>query len=104
MSATPQVLSPREQLYADIHQARNQSLQHGLLITMAGRYQEVCPDDWLLGLELYELLLKSSAEDLADEIYLHLQKLQQAQPDIAHLIADGLELLDQQAPSTSDVS
>ncbi|MBC9796204.1 aromatic amino acid hydroxylase [Sinomicrobium weinanense] len=52
------------------------------------------PKDWLLSVELYELAIDQGDDALAREILLHLDKIKAASPGIAHLIGDGISLVD----------
>ena len=50
-------------------------------------------NDWLLSVEIYELIFHQDPE-LAKEIKEHLNKLKIRRPDVAHLIDGGLELIE----------
>ena len=50
-------------------------------------------DDWLLSVELAELLHKDNNADLLDKVIKHLGGLKNRRPKIAHLIDGGLELI-----------
>ncbi len=49
--------------------------------------------DWLLSLEIYELILKTDSE-FSTEVLKHLLHLKQERPKVAHLIDGGLALLE----------
>lgn len=51
------------------------------------------PKDWLLSIELVELLHHSSQEGLKQQVLLHLENIKNQRPKVAHLIHDGLELI-----------
>lgn len=51
------------------------------------------PKDWLLSVELAELLHKNGMEPLKQEVLVHLEKLKVQRPEVAHLIEGGLELI-----------
>lgn len=51
------------------------------------------PDDWLLPVELAELLHERNQPDLEQQVLLHLENLKQRRPKVAHLISGGLELI-----------
>lgn len=51
------------------------------------------PKDWLLSLEISELLNKDNDTELLQKVLIHLEKLKQTRPEIAHLITGGLELI-----------
>jgi len=50
------------------------------------------PKDWLLSLEIAELCDKTNNTELFNQVLIHLEKVKQARPEIAHLISGGLEL------------
>lgn len=50
------------------------------------------PNDWLLSLEIVELLYKENNTELLNEALIHLEKVKQNRTEIAHLISGGLEL------------
>lgn len=50
------------------------------------------PKDWLLPLEIAELCDKTNNNELLNQVLIHLEKVKQARPEIAHLISGGLEL------------
>lgn len=49
--------------------------------------------DWLLAVEIAELLDKNHQTDFLQEVLIYLEKLKQTRPEIAHLISGGLELI-----------
>jgi len=49
--------------------------------------------DWLLPLELYEIAIKNQHQTSASAILKHLTKIKEARSEIAHLIEDGLNLI-----------
>ena len=52
------------------------------------------PKDWLLSVELYELAIANGDENFALEIKDHLEHVKRNQPNLGHLIDDGLSLMD----------
>jgi len=50
------------------------------------------PKDWLLAVEIAELCDKNNNTGLLHEVLVYLEKIKQNRPEIAHLIAGGLEL------------
>jgi phenylalanine-4-hydroxylase len=50
------------------------------------------PKDWLLSVEIAELCDKTNNTALLHEVLVHLEKVKQSRPEIAHLIAGGLGL------------
>lgn len=51
------------------------------------------PNDWLLSVEIAELVKEMNDPQLMEEVLIHLEKLKQSRPEIAHLITGGLELI-----------
>ena len=51
------------------------------------------PKDWLLAVEIAEILDKNSEAELLQKVILYLEKQKQNRPEIAHLISGGLELI-----------
>jgi phenylalanine-4-hydroxylase len=50
------------------------------------------PHDWLLVLEIYELIHNNKTSPLTKKVKLHLEKLSEKEP-LKHLIQDGIQLL-----------
>ncbi|MFV8378549.1 aromatic amino acid hydroxylase [Flavobacterium sp. LB3R33] len=51
------------------------------------------PNDWLLSIEITELLKNRNEPQLLQEIMVYLDQLKQKRPEVAHLIAGGLDLI-----------
>jgi phenylalanine-4-hydroxylase len=51
------------------------------------------PKDWLLAIEIMELLKDKNEPKLTQEVLIYLEKLKGLRPEIAHLIRGGLELI-----------
>ena len=51
------------------------------------------PNDWLLAVEITELLNDRNEPQLLQEIMVYLDQLKQKRPEVAHLIAGGLDLI-----------
>ena len=49
--------------------------------------------DWLLSIEIAELLTSNSDNELMQEVLIHLEKLKESRTEIAKLISNGLELV-----------
>jgi phenylalanine-4-hydroxylase len=50
-------------------------------------------NDWLLSVEIAELLKDSEEKQLLQEVLVHLDQLKEKRPEVAHLIAGGLDLI-----------
>lgn len=55
------------------------------------------PNDWLLPLEIAEILSQNKDNDLMQEVLIYLEKLKENRPAIENLINNGLELIFEQA-------
>ena len=51
------------------------------------------PNDWLLSVEIVELLHKGNAGELMGEVMMHLDTVKAKRPEVAHLIDGGLDLI-----------
>ncbi|MDI1257274.1 MAG: aromatic amino acid hydroxylase [Flavobacterium sp.] len=51
------------------------------------------PKDWLLSLEIAELLKERNDTEIMQEVLIHLEKLKKTRPQVAQLITNGLELI-----------
>jgi phenylalanine-4-hydroxylase len=58
--------------------------------------REKYPNDWLLPVELYELARNNNDNGFAQEIRTHLENVKLNNPNVGHLIDDGLSLVDAQ--------
>ncbi|MDT0606823.1 aromatic amino acid hydroxylase [Croceitalea rosinachiae] len=56
--------------------------------------KEKFPNDWLLSVELYELAKSTDESNLTNNILKHLELVKQNNPNVGHLIDDGLSLAD----------
>ncbi|MEW5675000.1 aromatic amino acid hydroxylase [Flavobacterium enshiense] len=50
-------------------------------------------NDWLLSVEIAELAQKENNTDLIDKVLNHLENVKISRPEVAHLIANGLDLI-----------
>jgi phenylalanine-4-hydroxylase len=81
-----------EGLYLNIRNIREGKLA---VISLEKTFETVKnnhPKDWLLSVEIAELCEKANNTTLLNEILIHLEKVKQTRPEIAHLISGGLEL------------
>ena len=51
------------------------------------------PNDWLLCVEIVELLKDTDEKQLLEEVFVYLDQLKEKRPEVAHLIAGGLDLI-----------
>lgn len=81
-----------ENLYREVRNIRE---SRGGGISLASIFRKVTehyPNDWLLSVELAELLHQRH-DPLLDDVLEHLEKLKGRRPGIAHLITNGLDLI-----------
>ena len=83
-----------EKLYAEVRNMRDNNVLDikrvsNILDTLIQEY----PEDWLLTLELYELIYVTDNLELANKMLAHLSSLETTKPKAAHLISGGLELI-----------
>ncbi|MCG2610628.1 aromatic amino acid hydroxylase [Flavobacterium sp. SM15] len=86
-----------EKLYLNIRNLREN--QHSE-ITLKEAFAAVSanhPNDWLLCVEIAELAQKENNSELTDKVLNHLEKVKLNRPEVAHLIANGLDLIFDQA-------
>ena len=84
-----------ENLYKEVRLVRKNESEvslHRVFRTLKANH----PKDWLLSVEIAELLEKSNQPDLRNEILQHLDDLKVRRPEVAHLIDGGLSLILQQ--------
>ena len=81
-----------EQLYKSVRQIRegynNESLRN-IFQTLKLHHTK----DWLLPLEIAEILKDKNETELMQEVLIYLEKLKESRPQIAHLITNGLGLI-----------
>jgi phenylalanine-4-hydroxylase len=82
-----------EKLYAEVRKIREENLSKNVLNSLFLTLKNNHPNDWLLPLEMAELLIHSDEKELFFSIVQHLKNLKINRPEIAHLIEGGLELL-----------
>ena len=60
---------------------------------MFATLQQNHPNDWLLSVEIAELLQKNNSNELLQQVMAHLDKVKSNRPEVVHLIDGGLELI-----------
>lgn len=82
-------------LYSQVRNYREQNNNHiYFLENLFEILTEKYPNDWLLSLEIYELVQYKNIT-FSEKVFNHLQTLKSKRPNIAHLIENGLNLLQQ---------
>lgn len=82
-----------EHLYQNIRNLREGKMSELSLETVFEIVSEKHPNDWLLSVEITELLQKDKNEILLQKVLHHLEKIKTIRPTVAHLISGGLDLI-----------
>ena len=82
-----------ENLYLQVRQIREGKDVAFSLQTIFKEVQSNHPKDWLLCVEIAEILSAKNETALLDEVLNYLEKLKINRPEIAHLIAGGLDVI-----------
>jgi len=81
-----------ESLYKNIRDIRDGKDGYVSITETFAKVKEKHPNDWLLSIEIAELLHRSK-DSLLPEVMLYLDALKKKRPAVAHLIDGGLELI-----------
>ncbi|MXN93020.1 aromatic amino acid hydroxylase [Flavobacterium sp. Sd200] len=82
-----------EKLYLQVRNVREGKDDAGILESLFMLLKQNHPDDWLLSVEIAELLNEQGRTQLLDEVLKYLDELKVRRNKIAHLIEGGLELI-----------
>ncbi len=82
-----------EALYQIVRDIRDGKDKETLLETVFDNLKQNHPEDWLLSVEIAELLHIENNTKVFDEVLAHLDDVKNRRPKIAHLIEGGLELI-----------
>lgn len=82
-----------EALYQNVRDLREGRTAAFSLRDVFSALQQKHSDDWLLSVEIAELLHAQNNNALLDEVVAHLEQLKIKRPKVAHLITDGLSLI-----------
>lgn len=82
-----------ESLYLNIRNIREGQTSFMTVEKTFETLKENHPKDWLLSVEIAELLDKQEEAELFQKVIIHLEKVKQNRPEVAHLITGGLELI-----------
>jgi len=82
-----------ETLYQTVRDIREGKGQPAGITAVFANVQQNHPDDWLLCIEIAEVLHKAGDQALLDQVLAHLDAVKQNRPKVAHLIEGGLELI-----------
>ena len=82
-----------EILYQTVRNIRETKDMQTSLAPIFEKLQNNHPNDWLLAVEITELLKDRKEPQLAQEVMNYLDQLKNKRPEVAHLIAGGLDLI-----------
>jgi len=82
-----------EVLYQTVRMIRENKDSKAELKAVFEKLQKNHSNDWLLSVEIAELLKDSNEEQLLQEVLVYLDQLKGKRPEVAHLIAGGLDLI-----------
>ncbi|MDN3674492.1 aromatic amino acid hydroxylase [Flavobacterium branchiarum] len=82
-----------EELYKQVRSIRETNSHETLLTSIFEKIKTNHPNDWLLSVEITELLKNSNQPQLLQEVLAHLENLKTRRPEVAHLISGGLDLI-----------
>ena len=82
-----------EILYATVRNIRNNKDSKTELKSVFEKLKKDHSNDWLLTVEIAELLKDSDEKQLLQEVLVYLDQLKERRPEIAHLISGGLDLI-----------
>jgi phenylalanine-4-hydroxylase len=82
-----------ERLYQNIRNIREGKGADVTVEETFSRLKKGHPNDWLLSVEIAEILYKDNNHTLLQEVTAHLDKVKENRPEVAHLIEGGLDLI-----------
>jgi len=82
-----------EELYREVRNIREGNDHNDSLKNIFHTVKTEHPKDWLLSVEIAELLKDKNEPQLMQEILIHLEKLKESRPELDKLISNGLELI-----------
>ena len=82
-----------ENLYQEVRHIREGNDSNASLKNIFQLLKTNHPKDWLLSVEIIEILATSHEPELTQAVMIHLEKLKESRPEISHLISGGLEVI-----------
>jgi phenylalanine-4-hydroxylase len=82
-----------EALYKEVRNIRERNDNNASLKNIFHSITLNHPTDWLLCIEIVEVLSEKNEPELMQEVLIHLEKLRESRSGVAQLIANGLELI-----------
>ena len=80
-------------LYQTVRMIRESKDMTSSLSPIFQKLKEEHPNDWLLCVEIVELLKDRAEPQLLQEVSNYLENLKQRRPEVAHLISGGIDLI-----------
>lgn len=95
----PKIYNEQEQIkhsfYKKIRDLREKTPNSSDIESLYKEFLNLYPEQWLMGVELYELSKSNKLTNLEQQIHNHLMQLKNKRPDIAVLIDDGIKVAQQ---------
>ena len=82
-----------EKLYQTVRSTRETKDMETSLAPVFHKLKADHPNDWLLAVEIAELLKDRNEPQLLEEVMMYLENLKQRRPEVTHLISGGLDLI-----------
>lgn len=82
-----------ESLYQEVRDMRNDKKRVENIEDVFNTVSKKHPNDWLLSVEIAELLHKGNSAELLQKVVSYLETVKIKRPEVAHLIDGGLELI-----------
>jgi phenylalanine-4-hydroxylase len=82
-----------ETLYQTVRSIRETKDLETSLVPVFNKLKAEHPNDWLLSVEIVELLKDRNEPQLLEDLLVYLENLKQRRPEVAHLISGGLDLI-----------
>jgi phenylalanine-4-hydroxylase len=82
-----------EELYQQVRTIRETNSHETLLTSVFEKIKANHTNDWLLSIEITELLKNGNQPQLLQKVLAHLESLKTRRPEVAHLISGGLDLI-----------
>ena len=82
-----------EMLYQNVRNIREGNYNVMLLKNTFETLKNKYPNDWLLAVEIAEILVSKNDSELLQEVMNYLEHLKKNRPEIAHLISGGLDVI-----------
>ncbi|OIQ21350.1 MAG: phenylalanine 4-monooxygenase [Flavobacterium sp. MedPE-SWcel] len=92
----PEMSEARQELegfYKTVRDIREGNAETTALGSIFTALKQNHPNDWLLSVEIAELLQKNNTTELLSQVMAHLDEVKNKRPEVVHLVDGGLELI-----------